>query len=775
MGKIKELFSHRKFCVVLIIEIVLLLFFFVKFLIPNKSYVYLPDSFNIENGSIVTDGDKSYAQIEEHEALDFVSIGYISIPAGTYDVYFDYSASSDTNMGFIDIEDDVSGYMEEGYNQFYTTNVTFKSYKTQEKLKFFLLQPTDYLKIKTLYMADGSFKISTVTLRENHSDELMGIFLVMFLSAIIDGVCVARIRRNAPMSKETKRTVVVLAVIIFVASLPLFVPYLIAGHDLKFHLLRIEGIKDCVTTWQLPSKIQPNWLSGNGYAVSVFYGDLLLYIPAFLRLLGFGIHFSYVAYVLLVNIATCLIAYYCFKKISRNNVSALIGSAVYTLSVYRLINMYIRCAVGEYTAMTFFPLIAYGIWNILTMDVDDKRYKTSFFVPVIGYTGLLQTHIISCEIAGIFTVLTCLVYIKRVFNRKRFAQLAMVVLFTAVVNAGLLVPFLSYMKEPLRINLGLAYKDGIQHFGAFFAQLFEVFTSVSGLSNTASEGIPGEMPITTGIAIILGGAAFLYMLLMGKIDKKNVDGKTGIFCAIMGILSVFMATLYFPWDAIQRLSGLFAKVITSFQFPWRFLAAASVFLTIATVIAVKNELEDEHAKHKWISIAITALVAFQATWIVSGVLNNGEVFWAYEEPSLDTGFVVGGEYLPGENSAEHYNIQFSYGSDNVSYTELERKMNIIKFSYDNPTNEVGYVATSIVNYNGYKAVNDSTGEQLDTYGDDGYLYVLLPEHSGGTYTLKFIQPWYWRVSYVVSIAGAAVLVVLTVYLKRRGKRTKDEK
>lgn len=764
-----SLFKHKSFCAIVAIELIILLFFFVRLCIPNKSYVYLPDDFDIENGAIVLEGDVTYAQIEAHEAMDFVSIGYLSLPAGAYNIYFNYSSTSNSNFAYVDIENNVDGNIEEGYNQLHISNVTFKSYKGQEKLNFYLSRSTDYIKIKAMYMADGNFKISAITLSENHRDELMAIFIVMLLSAVIDGICIARIRRKAPLSAQARNTIAALAVIIFAASLPLFVPYLIDGHDLKFHLLRIEGIKDSIITRQLPSKIQPNWANGNGYAVSVFYGDLFLYIPAFLRLLGFSIHFSYVFYAELVNIATCLIAYYCMKKISRNNFAAIVGSAMYTLSVYRLTNMYIRCAVGEYTAMTFFPLILYGIWNIFTMDVDDKRYRTAFFIPVIGYTGLLQTHIISCEMAGIFTLLTCLLFIKRVFNRKRFLQLVLVGVFTALINAGLLIPFLSYMGEPLKINVGTTYKEGIQHFGAFFAQLFEMFTSVSGLSQTAVDGIPGEMPFTVGLAILTGGAVFFYFLFTGRIKKDCVIGKTGLFCAVMGMLSVFMATVYFPWDGIQRLSFLSAKVITSFQFPWRFLAVASVFLTMAAVVAVKNEVEAEEAKHKWLSIVITVLVVVQSGWIISGVLNEGEVLWAYEESSIDSNFLVGCEYLPDGYTVEHYGTQFLYGSDNVSLMQLDRKMNIIKFYYENTTDEDGYAATSLVAYKGYQAINESTGERLETYVHDAFLYVNLPADSSGIYTVKFVQPVTWIISYFISIISAALLI-FAVISERKGKK-----
>ena len=46
-------------------------------------------------------------------------------------------------------------------------------------------------------------------------------------------------------------------IIVFV-SLPLFSGFLFYGHDLTFHLLRIEGIKDGLLSRQFPVRMQPN-------------------------------------------------------------------------------------------------------------------------------------------------------------------------------------------------------------------------------------------------------------------------------------------------------------------------------------------------------------------------------------------------------------------------------------------------------------------------------------------------------------------------------------
>ena len=65
------------------------------------------------------------------------------------------------------------------------------------------------------------------------------------------------------------------------------------------------------------------------------------------RIFGASIQASYQFYVLLVNAATVLLSYYCFKGMSNAN-TGLACYVIYTLNIYRLVCVNTRAAVGEY-------------------------------------------------------------------------------------------------------------------------------------------------------------------------------------------------------------------------------------------------------------------------------------------------------------------------------------------------------------------------------------------------------------------------------------------
>ena len=112
-----------------------------------------------------------------------------------------------------------------------------------------------------------------------------------------------------------KKHILLYIILIIFTSVPIINDFLFRGHDIYFHLMRIEGLAQGLRCGQFPVKIQPVWYDDFGYAVSVFYGDLFVYIAAFLRLMGFSLQDSYKGYLICCNIATILISGYSFGKI----------------------------------------------------------------------------------------------------------------------------------------------------------------------------------------------------------------------------------------------------------------------------------------------------------------------------------------------------------------------------------------------------------------------------------------------------------------------------
>ncbi len=554
------------------------------------------------------------------------------------------------------------------------------------------------------------------------------------------------------ITEEYAKTGKALFLLALFVSLPLLVDYLPgASHDLGFHLMRIEGIKEGLLSGMLPVKIQPNWLGGHGYAASVFYGDLFLYIPAVLRIFGVSIQSSYQFYVLLVNIFTVFASYYCFSKMSASSRVGLFCSAVYSLNIYRLICLYNRSAVGEYTAMAFLPIILYGFWKVYTKPEGSDEHRKSWITIALGYTGVFLSHMISCEMVALFTIILCIVLWKRTFRKKTFIVLAKAAMSIVFLNLWFIVPLLDYLQSGTYIlndpNGYAAYR--LEERASFVAQLFMNVYDAIALSEGHSAGVPGDMPQTPGIAAWLLVAIWM-IFYAGRKGRERSEKKTEWLCVGFCLLAVFLATDLMPYALLVRVSSIFEFPERSLQYPWRFLSVAAVFFAwLGCILMGKRCIE---RKKRYVFAAVAGGVAcWQALTFMSMILQNSEPFRVYQEGNLSTFEVGGGEYLPLGSNTEDYIEALTYPAENIQVTAWKREGNRILVELKNISQDVCQVEVPLLYYKGYIA-EDEAGNPMEIIpGKSGRISVAVPEGFEGSFSVEFREPWYWRITEVISL------------------------
>lgn len=107
---------------------------------------------------------------------------------------------------------------------------------------------------------------------------------------------------------------------------------------------------------------------------------------------------------------------------------------LYTLSIYRLIDLYTRAALGEGMAMIFLPLVMWGMYELFLGN--EKKW----YLAALGFTGVMQCHILSTELAVCFGGLFGLLYIGRLREKGRFRALLAAAGSTVLLNLGLMLP-----------------------------------------------------------------------------------------------------------------------------------------------------------------------------------------------------------------------------------------------------------------------------------------------------------------------------------------------
>lgn len=573
-------------------------------------------------------------------------------------------------------------------------------------------------------------------------------------------------------------------------SMPLFTPYLYrigGGHDISFHLMRIEGLAEGLRMRQFPVKIQPAWYEGFGYGCSVFYGDLFLYAPAFLRLLGMPLQMAYKLYVVLIQAGTLAVTYYSLKGIFGERRIALAGMALYGLAVYRLMNIYVRGAVGEYTAMAFLPLIAYALVLLLKKENTARELWKGSLLLALSMTGILQSHILSAEMVCIVLGVICLVYIKRVFRGKVFGAFAGAAGLTVLLNLGFLVPFADYMLTGKfnvnAINGGWRVEQNIQDYGAFVSQLCQLFYGAGGGNQPISMGTEGEMPIGVGLGLILALVLFCFLgVKLKKEEKQNFIWRlAGISCFI-AVLSLFMSTCYFPWEALRKSNVLIRYLVINLQFPWRFCTVASVSLVLlwCCLFDILQKLWKPRAVLAAAGIAL-GMSAVTAGCFMADVLREGKTFQAVFAQPEDTNVESGEEYLPVNAVSKEFNADNLYANANLTVTEFERSGIRLQLQCSNLTEEEQKLELPLIFYKGYKAQGiDRSGRKENlavSVGENQVVSVVIPAGFAGTVRVDFKEPVYWRVAELLSLLTAVGLAFMAVRdnmepLKMKWKRKK---
>lgn len=686
----------------------------------------------------------------------------IALKRGTYDITVRYETNADSNYC-------TTSATTKYYHSLKTDKTPLQHRAKEITFTIYLLEDVEDFRIETYFGKTGYMIIKGFSITETRALLRIELFWIIIISLLVDLIYI--IKRNRLIDRippEKLYAAIGIVAITMLSSLPVLVGHYARGYDTPFHLLRIEGIKEGLIQGQFPVKIQPNWIYGYGYPVSTYYGDLFLYIPAFLRLVGFPVHTVYNFLLILINIATAAIAYISLHKTVKDRYIALAGSLLYTIAPYRLMNMYNRNGLGEVLAVTFLPLIVYGFYIALTRDIKDEKYKMSWVPLVIGLSGVIQSHVLTCILCAIFIIPLCIVKIRIVLVKERFIVLAKAAIYTLLLNLWFIYPLVSSMKL---IAAAQPHEYTIQSRGTRIIQLFNLL--YKGVGNS---GIDGVGTMTLGVGLTLGMALFIYPVL--RAGKPGKDERAGEYVGYMkpifwmGLLSLFMSTIYFPWDYVTDFLGKYNTWVLNIQFPWRFLEVSCVLLVFLFAIGMKA-LKDT-SLNRWVPFG---LMLFITLGIIGGMSEiDGHIYgygtyYAYDIDALGlTGDNVTEYVLPGTDVDALIPGQIAL-SDNIICTDYLKEYTTISFACENISGDEGYIELPLLWYKNYIA-KDTEGTELALEpGNNNVIRVVVPAGYQGDVTVKYRHFLSWRIAEIISLMCVLGFIGNAIYIKKE-KREK---
>lgn len=542
-------------------------------------------------------------------------------------------------------------------------------------------------------------------------------------------------KRIADWIRENYFVLIIGILTVLYVAAPLGNTRLHNGHDFSYHLLRIENIKDGLLNGQFPVRIGPLFLNHRGYASSLFYPELFLYIPALFRLAGFTIETSYKLFALLTIAGCFATTYLCVKGISKDKYTALTAAVIFSACQYHIANLYVRGAVGEAQAFVFFPLVVYGIYDLIYQDFRKA------WVLGLGFWGLMFSHSISLVIALCTAAGICLFHFKRVvLDRRRFGKLLITAAVTLLFSIGFWLP----MIEQLLSNT------------FWFGQPWTTVTdNAVGLVQLFGTGYYDyTYNFDTGVLLMC-----LPVLLFPGEDKGKTGRKRIYWFLGIGLVLLYVSSRYFPWPILQ-------PVLNNIQFPWRFYAIATLFLAIAVGLTAREKWPGRFEKET-VLVVFFVMVLFGNRYFENANIDYVKIEEnAFTEKDCWYSFqIVQKEWLPRKTDLSLFESDpdrpvLTDREISLPYSE-EKKMGIV-FDYGYGK---GWCDVPLIWYKGYTAhyMDGSRVIPLTVTdeGYNGYIRVYFDESmTGGTVLVEYsgtrIQKASLAVNILAVIAGAGV-------------------
>ena len=131
----------------------------------------------------------------------------------------------------------------------------------------------------------------------------------------------------------------------------------------------------------------------------------------------------------------------CVRKISGSPVCGTIAAVIFSLSQYRLDNLFTRFALGEIQAYIFWPIIIYGLYDLIFDEFKSRMYLNRNCRYAAYSYRFYSACIRLC-------VLYVLIFIKRLIkNPRKIIKLGITALIVVAVTSFYWIPLLEFMSS----------------------------------------------------------------------------------------------------------------------------------------------------------------------------------------------------------------------------------------------------------------------------------------------------------------------------------------
>ncbi|MGL6197694.1 MAG: 6-pyruvoyl-tetrahydropterin synthase-related protein [Lachnospiraceae bacterium] len=540
------------------------------------------------------------------------------------------------------------------------------------------------------------------------------------------------------LQKDTASHYLLLLLLCTLLCFPLLQGGLNIGDDYFFQMHRVLGTVNAFFDGQIIPMFDPTAANGYGYSWNAVYSPFSAYCLAFLKIFFSTYTASFKVYIFLTLLLSGIFMYGFVKEAFSSSKTALVSALLFMSAPYHLIDIYFRTAVAEYTAFVFLPLLFWGIYRLLYRD-GQKCYLLT-----IGAAGLVLSHNLTAFMVLPFIVYFVIINFK-VLKSKIFWKHAVInITLTMMICMLNIAPMIEFMKSA----------------PYYVFQPGTMSTTLEGLGKNAKRIVnllsSTNYSFRYGLGPLLVTPLILSPYAICKSFKNKQNRALTISFTFLSVITIFLVSNQMNWLDMPQ---IFGKI----QFPWRYLAFANFFMSIVAGITIESIFEKIDMKIVFSAFLVIVIITFP-------FLDERANADTYSDQILqDKSITAHGEYLTVNAEKNR-----DYASARNDQTIVLSGDSIVK----QLSKEGSHLETHIVcesdavlelpyyYYPGFKVVfTDDSGNETRlkyTESDYGFVQIFLDDDSSGILSVKYTGTAIMKISYIVSIIGAALLLLYAV-------------
>lgn len=424
---------------------------------------------------------------------------------------------------------------------------------------------------------------------------------------------------------------------------PLFKPGLIAGHDTGTRVVHIQLMAHALREGQFPVRWVEGPVPGLSHPLFAYYPPLFYYFSALFVLFGTSVKLGlYLA--LIASVALGWVGMYAFAQklggeisshLPSSPLAASLAATLFSLTPYRISQLYVRAAYLELAATSFIPFAFWGVSLIFTTLHKKSTTLYGFVITTVSLGLMIIMH----QPTFIMTIPALILWIMTLAfltpSKIRAGIAVSTIIASLFLVSSFALPLIGERAFIRQNGLSSGYFDFHQHFATFSQMVYSAWGY--GISQLGpNDGMSFQVGVINWIVLAGALGIFLYNQLFKKksFSLSPFQRISILFFLVIITYGVFMSTpISLPlWERFPFLAFL--------QYPWRYLAITT-FATSALVVFTAPIIPK-----RYLPLFFIIIVVFN---------------WKYLAPATylsDDTFIIGSNTFPKTNPL--YGLEPSY-------------------------------------------------------------------------------------------------------------------